>query len=532
MALSSDNPSSLKDSNIAATQTVDADIHCGVKKDWKFWCIVFSLTISVLLTAVEFTAIGAALPTIVLELKGEQFIWVGSAYTLGSAALVPLYGGLAQIIGRRPIMLTALVLFALGSTICGAASNMNMLIAGRGLGAGAIASLVQIIFSDLSRFGAWHIHRPHSSMSLIPAALGQSAVALVQSLVVIGSARTMEMDILSQPTYMRLQCYFDLTLMRLKTPPATLREKLYKMDIIPCPGSLGCWFGRNDPLVIYELYLCAPPVVPILLRVGWTGVSGYLQTFIVSMVLASLSYWYPVFFEACKEDLPPRLLPIGGGVGIVYAISLFPILASIPVTQTAPAMALVVFSRNFGYFPQGVEIAFATIPVIPTMSSPLKDVVRDTFGDALRVVWQAVLGMSIAGFLFSLGMRQLELHTVIDEDWGRRDSDVERPDLERLPQSSTTRDSDIARLERSDLEPIVTASSAHDDLSSSMARANVASTAKDIPLQASRVHKVNAITLVNGTRGVAWWQAGSSGWAGGSHWEEEATFGPARLDYA
>jgi hypothetical protein len=40
---------------------------------------------------------------------------------------------------------------------------------------------------------------------------------------------------------------------------------------------------------------------------------------------------------------------IGGGVGIVYVSSLFPILASTPVTQTAPAMALYVFSRNFGY---------------------------------------------------------------------------------------------------------------------------------------------------------------------------------------
>ena len=42
-------------------------------------------------------------------------------------------------------------------------------------------------------------------------------------------------------------------------------------------------------------------------------------------------------------------LVIGGGVGIIYVVSLFPILASIPVTQTAPAMALYVFSRNFGY---------------------------------------------------------------------------------------------------------------------------------------------------------------------------------------
>jgi hypothetical protein len=42
-------------------------------------------------------------------------------------------------------------------------------------------------------------------------------------------------------------------------------------------------------------------------------------------------------------------LVIGGGVGIIYVVSLFPILASIPVTQSAPAMALYVFSRNFGY---------------------------------------------------------------------------------------------------------------------------------------------------------------------------------------
>ena len=40
---------------------------------------------------------------------------------------------------------------------------------------------------------------------------------------------------------------------------------------------------------------------------------------------------------------------VGGGVGITYVVTLFPILASIPVTQTAPAMALYVFSRNFGY---------------------------------------------------------------------------------------------------------------------------------------------------------------------------------------
>ena len=90
-----------------------------------------------------------------------------------------------QIIGRRPIMLTALVLFALGSTICGAASSMNMLIAGRGIsclprrtvvysnapgsctGVGSRSNYV-IDANSVVRFGhasrARHLQWPHGSV--------------------------------------------------------------------------------------------------------------------------------------------------------------------------------------------------------------------------------------------------------------------------------------------------------------------------------------------------------------------------------
>ena len=84
-------------------------------------------------------------------------------------------------------------------------------------------------------------------------------------------------------------------------------------------------------------------------------------------------------------------------------------------------------------FPRGVEIAFATIPVIPTLNSSLRNEVSNTFGEALKVVWQTLLGISIAGFLFSLGMRQLQLHTEIDVDWGRIDDD-QQSEVELLPQ--------------------------------------------------------------------------------------------------
>jgi hypothetical protein len=86
-------------------------------------------------------------------------------------------------------------------------------------------------------------------------------------------------------------------------------------------------------------------------------------------------------------------------------------------------------------FPQGVNIAFSSIPIIPTLSSSLKDEVRNTFAEALKVVWHALLGIAIVGFLFSLGMRQLELHSEIDEDWGR--SDVTEPLSLKLPRRST-----------------------------------------------------------------------------------------------
>jgi hypothetical protein len=93
-------------------------------------------------------------------------------------------------------------------------------------------------------------------------------------------------------------------------------------------------------------------------------------------------------------------------------------------------------------FPRGGEIAFATIPIIPTLEQPLKDQVRDTFGEALKVVWQAVLGISIVGFLCSLGIRQLQLHTEIDEDWGRRDPPADErralPDSESANQPTST----------------------------------------------------------------------------------------------
>lgn len=77
-------------------------------------------------------AVSTALPTIVDHLRGTDFIWAGSAFTIASTAIVPFVGDLVSGFGRKPALLTFILVFAVGSAICGGAQNMNMLIAGRG----------------------------------------------------------------------------------------------------------------------------------------------------------------------------------------------------------------------------------------------------------------------------------------------------------------------------------------------------------------------------------------------------------------
>lgn len=71
---------------------------------------------------------------------------------LTSTAFLPWSGGLAQIFGRRAVLVSSIVIFAIGSALCGASQNMTMLIASRsvqGVGCGGILSLSEIIIADL-----------------------------------------------------------------------------------------------------------------------------------------------------------------------------------------------------------------------------------------------------------------------------------------------------------------------------------------------------------------------------------------------
>ena len=102
------------------------------------------------------TVVATAMPTIVSQLGGlSSYSWVFSVYLLASTTTVPVYGKLSDIYGRKPVYAVAMLLFLIGSLLCGFSQSMGQLIAARavqGLGAGGLLPLAFIIIGDLFTF--------------------------------------------------------------------------------------------------------------------------------------------------------------------------------------------------------------------------------------------------------------------------------------------------------------------------------------------------------------------------------------------
>src|SRR6266545_5595699 len=115
--------------------------------------VVAALMLAISLAALDTTVVGTAMPTIVGKLGGlSLFSWVFSVYLLTSTVTVPLYGKLADLYGRKPVLLFGCAVFLLGSALCGTAGSMEQLIffrAVQGLGAGAVQPVTMTVIGDL-----------------------------------------------------------------------------------------------------------------------------------------------------------------------------------------------------------------------------------------------------------------------------------------------------------------------------------------------------------------------------------------------
>ncbi|UTH75859.1 MDR family MFS transporter [Chromobacterium sp. IIBBL 290-4] len=106
-----------------------------------------------IMVALDQTVVGTAMPTVVADLRGfALYAWVGTSYLLTSVITVPIFGKLGDDHGRKPFVLTAIVVFTAASMLCGLAQNMPQLVLARalqGVGGGMLVATTFACVPDL-----------------------------------------------------------------------------------------------------------------------------------------------------------------------------------------------------------------------------------------------------------------------------------------------------------------------------------------------------------------------------------------------
>ncbi|HEY2420229.1 MAG TPA: MFS transporter, partial [Neobacillus sp.] len=124
-----------------------------IKKDTNLKPVVIGLLLAILMAAMDNTIVATAMGTIVSDLGGfDKFIWVTSAYMVAVMAGMPIFGKLSDMYGRKRFFIFGLVVFLLGSALCGVAQSivqLSIFRAIQGIGGGALMPIAFTIVFDI-----------------------------------------------------------------------------------------------------------------------------------------------------------------------------------------------------------------------------------------------------------------------------------------------------------------------------------------------------------------------------------------------
>ncbi|KAJ1330962.1 MFS transporter DHA2 family glioxin efflux transporter [Microdochium nivale] len=287
--------------------------------------IVLALALSLFLAALDTTIITTAIPTISDQFASPQgYTWIGSAYLLASAAVVPFWGKISDIWGRKPIILVAVAIFWIGSLLCALSVNMGMLIGARavqGAGGGGIIVLVNISIGDLFSLRTRGVY--YGLMGLVWAVA--SAVGPV-----LGGVFT------SQVSW-RWCFWVNLPIsgagfvvlvfvLHLHNPRTPLKSGLAALDwfgsLFIIGGTLMFLFGlefggitypwNSAPIICLlvfgiatiglfiavEKWYAKYPIIPLRLFTDRSNIVIFLVSFCHAATFISGSYWLPLYFQA------------------------------------------------------------------------------------------------------------------------------------------------------------------------------------------------------------------------------------------
>ncbi|GAP85066.2 putative major facilitator superfamily general substrate transporter [Rosellinia necatrix] len=293
-------------------------------RDPRFWAIIATLCVIGILSALENTVVTTTLPHIVTQLQlGDNYIWVTNVFFLTSAAVQPLFGQLANILGRRYITLVIVSLFTLGSGIAGGANNGATLIAGRaiqGMGSGGINMIVDVIISDLVPLRERGNYTAYVLLVyFIGTALGPyvGGVSLIMILLFLNVKHNQEMSFsekLQRIDYLGNALLIASTVSILyATTYGGTREPWASWRII-LPLVLG-FLGLIAFMFLETANFILEPVVPARLFNNRTSATIFAVTFFNSALLYWALFFLPVYFQSVLGSSPAR-----AGVQLLPAI--------------------------------------------------------------------------------------------------------------------------------------------------------------------------------------------------------------------
>ncbi|CAG8976786.1 hypothetical protein HYALB_00012029 [Hymenoscyphus albidus] len=426
-------------------------------QDWRFWAVFPGLCLASFLCALDSTILSTVLPTIVMELKPSwKTVWMINSYTLTFTAVQPIYGQSADLFGRKICIITAIILFIIGSGICGGAKNTDMLIAGRavqGLGGGGLSILPAMVVRDVHWAGYWGVMADHIGWRWVfwlNLPVGGLALGLVVAFLWLNVAHAED-----------------------ESTTAWTWKQVARIDYLGCLFMMGAVTsiliaisGTGSTSMVYfqavkgaspqqsgiNTLAGAIPMVPFGILGGFiiarTGHYRLNQLFGFGLAALAIGCFSILDQHSSTSTWVLLQIVLAMGAGIVLTALLPAIQAPLAEFDVASATATWGLVQSLGFL-RGVAMpssifenrflaiinritnvnvrdelrlggayAHASNAYISSLDSRTQSEVIGIFVASLRLVWEIGAGIAVLGFVASLFLKEVELRETLETEYG------------------------------------------------------------------------------------------------------------------